>query len=158
MLTETARVVAVEQDGVWVETMRTSTCGTCAAQKGCGHGILNRISEGHRSLIRVLPGQVSANECRVDDEVRISIPEEVILKGSFVVYILPVLLTLIGAALASSVLPQSPDIASIFGALGGFILGFALVRWHAWIHRQDQSLQPILVEVLHCSAEPVTLA
>ena len=76
MLTETGRVVAVDADGVWVETIRQSTCGSCAAQKGCGHGLMNRISDGHRSLIRALPGRLSAGDCQVDDQVRISMPED----------------------------------------------------------------------------------
>ena len=29
MLTETGRVVAVDDDGLWVETVRRSTCNAC---------------------------------------------------------------------------------------------------------------------------------
>ena len=79
MLTETGRVVGIETDGIWVETIRRSTCGTCSAQKGCGHGLLNRISEGKRGYVRALPGGHSVEDYKVDDQVLISIPEEVIL-------------------------------------------------------------------------------
>ena len=74
MLVETGRVVAVDPDGVWVETIRQSTCGSCAAQQGCGHSLLNRISDGKRSYIRVLSGAQNCEQCRVDDQVRISTP------------------------------------------------------------------------------------
>lgn len=157
MLTETGRVVAVEADGVWVETIRQSTCGSCAAQKGCGHGLMNRISDGHRSLIRALSGQLNASDCRVDDEVRIAIPEEVILRGSLVVYILPLLLMLAGAGIAAAVSLEHSDLAAALGAAGGFALGFALVRWHAHRHRDDRSLQPILVELLQRGTQAVQL-
>ena len=148
MLVETGRVVAVEDDSLWVETIRQSTCGSCAAQKGCGHGLLNRYSDGKRGYIRVLPGSAGTGACAVDDQVRISIPEEVILKGSVVVYVLPLFTMLAGAALAATLFPQHQDQMSALGAAGGFGLGLLLVRWHAWRHRNDRSLQPTLLEVV----------
>jgi sigma-E factor negative regulatory protein RseC len=41
MLTEQARVVALDAETVWVETIRQSSCGSCSARAGCGHGMLN---------------------------------------------------------------------------------------------------------------------
>ncbi len=155
MLLETGRVVAVESDAVWVETIRKTTCGSCAVQKGCGHGLLNRISEGRRSLIRALPGGISPQDCRVDDEVSISIPEEVILRGSMVVYILPLLLMLAGAALGSTMLSANVDLGSALGAVIGIAAGFALVRLHAHRHRDDKNLQPTLVKALQHGAQAV---
>jgi sigma-E factor negative regulatory protein RseC len=158
MMLETGRVVAVESDGVWVETIRKTTCGSCAAQKGCGHGMMNRISEGRRSLIRALPGKVLPADCNVDDEVSISIPEEVILRGSLLVYILPLVAMLLGAWAGAAVLPLGEDAAGGLGAIIGFALGFALVRWHAHLHRNDRSLQPILVAVVRHSTDPLTVS
>ena len=155
MLLETGRVVAVETDAIWVETIRKTTCGSCAAQKGCGHGLLNRISEGHRSLIRALPGGINPQDCRVDDEVSISIPEAVILRGSMVVYILPLLLMLASAALGAKLLSTNVDLGSALGAVAGITLGFVLVRLHAHRHRDDKNLQPTLVKVLHHGTEAV---
>jgi sigma-E factor negative regulatory protein RseC len=157
MLIETGRVVAVDPDGLWVETIRQSTCGTCAAQKGCGHGLLNRLSDGKRGYIRVLPGSRNPQECSVDDQVRISIPEEVILRGSLIVYMLPLACMLAGAATAVGLVPGSQDVLAAIGAAVGFGLGFVLVRWHAWHHRDDRSLQPTLLEVLQPGAAPVTV-
>ena len=158
MLIETGRVVAVEPDGVWVETIRQTTCGSCAAQKGCGHGIVNRIYDGQRSLIRALPGKISPAECTVDDEVQISIPEEVILKGSLVVYILPLLAMMVGAAAGGYAFPAGGDVTAAAGAVAGFALGYLLVRWHARAHRDDRRLQPELVAITGHRPEPVKLA
>jgi sigma-E factor negative regulatory protein RseC len=151
MLTETGRVVAVDTDGLWVETIRQSTCGVCAAQKACGHGLINRMTDGKRSYIRVLPGEQAPAECSVDDQVRISIPEEIILRGSFVAYLLPLICMLGGALLAVGFLPGSEDGAAALGAITGLLIGFAAVRWHAVSHRQDPDYQPVLVEVLRPS-------
>lgn len=148
MLVETGRVVAVEPEALWVETIRQSTCGSCAANKGCGHGLLNRIGDGRTGYVRVLPGPTGTAGCAVDDQVRISIPEQVILRGSLVVYVLPLLFMLGGAAGADGLWPAGSQLASVCGAAVGLALGFAAVRWHAWRHRQDTALQPTVLEVL----------
>lgn len=150
MLVETGRVVAIESDSLWVETIRQSTCGSCAARKGCGHGLLNRYTDGKRGYIRVLPGSGGISECAIDDQVRISIPEDVILRGSLIVYAVPLFSMLGGAALGSSLFSGSgnDDVFAMLGAACGFGLGFALVRWHAWLHRDDRAFQPTFLEVV----------
>ena len=158
MLIETGRVVAVDPAGLWVETIRQSTCGSCQAQKGCGHGLLNRIGDGKRGYIRVWPGDKGPGDCAVDDQVLISIPEEVILRGSLVVYMLPLLCMLGGAAAAVGLLQGSQDLLAALGSVAGFGLGFALVRWHAWHHRHDLSLQPTLLEVVHPLTTPLQIS
>ena len=158
MLLETAHVVALESDSVWVETIRQSSCGTCAAQKGCGHSLLNRISASRRNYIQVFSGALEATQCSVDDHVRISIPEQVIVRGSLVVYMLPLVSMLLGAALASTVFTVNQDLFAIVGALAGFALGVGLVRWHAWRHRSDKSMQPTLVSFVNSSVEFVTVS
>ena len=144
MLTERGEVVAVEPDAVWVETLRQSTCGSCAAQKGCGHGLLNRLGSGRRHYIRVLPGSVQPGECRVGDSVEIALPESVILQGSLMVYLIPLLAMLAGAALAAGQWPAS-DLVALGGAAAGFALGLAGVRLHAARHADDPALQPTLI-------------
>jgi sigma-E factor negative regulatory protein RseC len=152
MLTETGRVVAVDGEGVWVETIRQSTCGSCALRKGCGHGLLNRNADGQYAYIRVLPGRIEATDCRVDDQVRIVIPEEVILRGSLVVYLLPLLFLICGAcigeALATPAFAGSVDLAAMTGALTGLAIGAVLVRRHAQAHQGDRRLQPTLLQRL----------
>lgn len=148
MLTETGRVVAIEPGELWVETIRKSTCGGCAVQKGCGHALINQISDGSRSYVRVLPGKLSPASCAVNDQVRISIPEEVILRGSVVVYMLPLAAMLGGATMAVGLLSGDQDFLAIMGATAGFALGVGAVRWHAWRHRNDASLQPTLLEIV----------
>lgn len=157
MLTETGRVVGIENDGIWVETIRRSTCGTCSAQKGCGHGLLNRISEGRRGYVRALPGHQSVDDYKINDQVVISIPEEVILRGSFIAYILPILSMLAGAMAASHFWVGQQDALAVVGAAGGLALGFTVVRYHGIQHRQDPSFQPTLLRIGAPPAESVTI-
>lgn len=157
MLTESGRVVGLESDGVWVETIRRSTCGTCAAQKGCGHGLLNRIAEGKRGYIRALPGEHPIDYYNIDDQVLISIPEEVILRGSLIAYVIPLVAMLAGALSAFSWLPGNEDLLAVCGALGGLALGFTVVRWHGTRHRRDPDFQPVLLRVISPTVGAVTL-
>ncbi|MCB1700709.1 MAG: SoxR reducing system RseC family protein [Pseudomonadales bacterium] len=162
MLIETGRVVALEDGALWVETIRQSTCGSCAANKGCGHGLLNRIADGRTGYVRVLSGAVAAEQCAVDDQVRIGIPEQVILRGSMLIYMLP-LVCMLAAASALQVLwpatgPGAPEWAAIGGAVIGLAIGFSLVYWHAWRHSNDRDLQPTLLAVLPRATLPVRLA
>lgn len=158
MLTETGRVVALEADGLWVETIRKSTCGTCAVRKGCGHGLLNRMADGKRGYIRVLPGDQCLDDIRVNDQVLVGIPEEVILRGSFVAYVLPLLGMLMGALAAASWLEEHADLSALMGAIAGLGLGFLLVRWHGSRHRHDPAYQPILQGAVGSLAVPAELS
>ncbi len=159
MLTETARVVAVEDESLWVETIRKSTCGTCAARKGCGHGLLNRIGDGKGGYVRVLQSsQLAAADCQVDDQVLIAIPEEVILRGSLIVYMLPLAFMLAGAALASVLFPFAQDNAALLGAFLGLSMGFLVVRLHARRNRHNQSYQPTLLEKVSAPPQAIGVA
>lgn len=150
MLTETGRVVAVEDDSLWVETIRQSTCGSCSVQKGCGHGLLNKIGDGRRNLVRVLLDDHNPTLFAVDQSVRIAIPEQVLLKSSFIAYVLPLLLMLVLASwIPSMVSAEYGDLAAAGGAALGLMLGVLLIRLHAWHHRRDPDLQPKLLGLAH---------
>jgi sigma-E factor negative regulatory protein RseC len=157
MLSETGRVVAVEADALWVETIRLSTCGSCAARKGCGHALLDRGAAGRRGRIRILPGRLAISQFRIDDLVLIAIPDEIILRGSLIAYGLPLLGMLAGAFAAVSVLPASTDLAAVPGAIAGLLLGYALVRRHGLRHSRDPAFQPVLQGLAPSLVQAVTL-
>jgi len=145
VLTETGRVVAVEGSTVWIETIRQSVCGTCVAQKGCGHGLLNQLGDGRRSYLQLSSSSFPGDTFSVDDQVSIGIPEQLMLQGSFVVYLLPLLTMLLAAAVSSVLAPQLADVATIAGAMAGLLFGVFLVRMHSRYHRDNSSLQPCLL-------------
>lgn len=159
MLTEAARVVAVDDGGLWVETVRRSTCNACSVRQGCGHGLLERLREGQRGLVWVLPGKASLANCAVGDEVSIGIPESLLLRASLLLYCLPLLTLLLGAGLAAALFSESADAAAMLGAVAGLLCGLALVRWHAWRHRGDPAMHPVLLgPVLQGATAPLVSA
>ena len=88
--------------------------------------------------------------CHVDDVVEIGIPEALMVKGALLVYLLPIVLMLLGAALASNnaallaLIPEDP--AAMLGALTGFVSGLLISKFNSLRHRQDPSLNPRLLK------------
>lgn len=143
MITETGKVVAVENDCLWVETIQRSTCQSCAAEKGCGQSLVAKWG-GHTSYLRVLLEGRSQDNYKLHDEVTIGVPEEVVANGSLFVYLVP-LITLVLATLLGNALGFSEG-ATILTAAAGFLLGGGVVRWHSVKTRSDSRLQPVLID------------
>lgn len=140
---EEGRIVALGDDCIWVETSRQSTCTACTARKGCGQTLLNRIHPGYQHFVRVLlePGQRQGLE--VGDRVEVSVPDDVVLKASLIVYFVPLLLLLVGTVGAGALFGS--DAYAVAGAAAGLACGAALVRLHAHLTRNDRRIQPRLV-------------
>ena len=145
MLTEAGKVVAVEPGWLWVETIRRSTCGSCAAAKGCGHGIMNRMTEGSRSYLKLSTAAFPEDCFKVDDQVAIAIPERLLLDSALIVYGVPLAATLGCAALAAALLPDASDADTALGAALGFLAGLSLIRLHSWWFRHNSEMQPRLI-------------
>ncbi len=145
MITEAGRVVVVEADCLWVETIQRSTCSSCAAEKGCGQGIAARFG-AHSSYLRVLLEGRDANQYRVDDEVTIGIPDDVVANSSLIVYLTPLVGLIAGVLLGDGLFEVEAGV--VVTALLGFAGGAALVRVYSHLRRHDRRFQPFLVDGL----------
>lgn len=134
MIEETAWVVDREGDYVWVEAERKSTCGQCAAQKGCGTGALATVL-GRRPMRMKARNTVDA---RVGDQVVIGLQEAALIKGSIAVYLMPLVAMMLAAMAGQGLAPQfgfaDPDKASIVWGMTGLGLGFL------WVWRFGRSI------------------
>ncbi len=130
MIEETAHVVAAKGDNAWVETERRSSCGSCSA-KGCGTGALSKVlgTKVQRLEVRNPIG------AQAGETVILGIEEGVLLKGSLMVYILPLALMLVGGLLGETLAPQwesDPEgLSLLFGALGLLLGLFWLRRYNS---------------------------
>ena len=140
MILETGVVVAIEPDGLWVETIQKSACEVCVAEKGCGQKFLSKLA-GKTVSIRVLRNKRSSEEFSVGQSVTIGIPEDVIVMASLLVYLLPIFAAIGGAWLFSS-----SDWQAVGGALGGLVLGGLMVNLHSVRKRDDVRFNPVLIE------------
>ncbi len=127
MICERGRVVAVEGDGLWVETVQQSSCASCSAQKGCGQGLMNSLHDGKRNQIKVACS--SHQHFNIGDEVDIAIPESALLGGAFLMYLLPLFTMLAGMGVFSRYF--AADGMAALGAALGLAAGLVGVRAHS---------------------------
>ena len=145
MLEEQATVVAVENETVWVEVQRQSVCGQCAANKGCGTGVLQKVLGNKRNIFRVI-GELPV---KVGDNVIIGVNENALVKGSLLTYAVPILLIIAFALLGETIAIQSMSInsesMSVVGALIGLVVSVFGLRWHNHKIRNSAQYQAILL-------------
>jgi len=128
MLKEIATVVkAVDQD-LWVRTDSQSGCNGCAASKGCGISLIDKIFSNKPALLHVKNVHVKNDAfAQVGDKVVVGVEENAFLKASLLVYFLP-LVFMIGFALLGHFiyLPATP-VNATFGDNNGVVILFSFM-------------------------------
>lgn len=145
MIEETGQVVDVQGEFAWIEAERTSTCGGCAARKGCGTAAIAKVLGQRRVRLRVL-NRIGAH---VGDSVVVGIAESGLMRGSLAVYAVP-LLGLFAGALAGQLLGRQmfampSDLFSVIGALGGFVAALVWLRRFSRNTAQNADYQPVVL-------------
>lgn len=139
MITETGKVVALDGDKAWVQTIRTSACQSCSAKAGCGQKALASVSGGRANQVLV----ANSPGARVGDEVLLGIDEQSLLRASLMVYGVPLLLMVAFCVVGYQWFGGS-DLSAVIGALSGMAVGFWFVRnWQsgASVHYQPRMLR-----------------
>lgn len=126
MLSESATVVSVEPDGVWVEARAKSQCGDCQARKGCGHSLLDALFARSNRLKAYSGNGYLLQGLKAGDPVTIGVPEQAVLAGSLLLYLFPLLTMLLPALLFS--VAGAPEGLIIVAAATGFALGLFILR------------------------------
>ncbi|MFT4651322.1 MAG: sigma-E factor negative regulatory protein RseC [Porticoccaceae bacterium] len=157
MIFETGTVVSKEQGSLWVETIQRTACDACIAEKGCGQSLLSKLT-GKTNRIRVLSGNHAVESVVLGQSVTIGIPEHVIVKGSLLVYIVPILMAVVGAwLLGSEIKTVEQDLLSISGATVGLLLGGLLVKLRSKKTNGDPNLNPVLSDISVNCSDPISV-
>lgn len=145
MVEESARVLKVEGDVVWVQAIAKSACGSCQAQKGCGHSLLAKTGQKQIDL----PVDRNGIHVQENDQVIIGVPEQAILRSSLLMYGTPLIAMIIVAMVAS--LFGIEEKLSVLLAFTALVLGFVWVnrhakslnfaQWHPRLMRKAQSVE-----------------
>jgi sigma-E factor negative regulatory protein RseC len=121
MLEQTAEVIKTAADGIWVQAVEPSGCGTCGGQ-GCSS---RRIAELFQRKPRLFVVDCDLS-LAPGDRVVVGIARGSVLKSAWRVYGLPLVLMLAGALLAQAVQPG--DGAALVGLLLGGVVGWLAAR------------------------------
>jgi sigma-E factor negative regulatory protein RseC len=127
MISTPVRVIAIKDRVAQVEASAQSGCGGCASREACGVSGLGKYFSARRKTIAV----PCDGALRAGDEVQLQMDEGDLIKAGLLAYLLPCVLAVSGAALAS---PQG-DAAAALGAAAGAVTGLLLARWSGWAPR-----------------------
>ena len=131
MLEQTAEVIRTASDGVWVQAVEPSGCGTCGGQGCSSRRIAELFQRKPRNFLvdcdlALAPG----------DRVVVGIADGSVLRSALRAYGLPLALMLVGALLAQAVQPGDGS------ALAGMLVG-AAVGWLAG--RGGRAARPVVL-------------
>jgi len=145
MIEENAQVVRIQDDEVWVETQRSSSCASCSAEKGCGTATLSKVLGKRHNVVRVL----STIPLGVGDQVVIGIREQALVRGSLAVYAVPILLLLLGALAgelgAEQFVWENAELASVTLGISGLLAGLVWLRRFTRGIQNDPNFQPLVL-------------
>jgi len=144
MIEEHGRVVATDPGLAWVETIRQSACDSCSAKSGCGHSALAKLGQSAVHMQALCDISVS-----VGDQVVVGVPEEIMVKSSFLAYLMPLLSMMVFGLLADAAGAQ--DLMTALAGLAGLGAGFALLRWHFHQNQHDDRYQPVVLRRVYGS-------
>lgn len=126
MLEMRAIVIQVEGEDASVQPLDTGGCGHCSSEGGCGSGTLTKLFCSNKPRHFKVRNKAGA---KVGDEVQVSVPDGVLLRGAMKMYILPLILLLAGGIAGANLAEEAGrDAYAVAGAVGGLLLGFILAR------------------------------
>ncbi len=144
MIEETVQVLSVENDSLWVEGVQRSACQSCAVQQGCGQGLLAKFNLRPVRLQVSLDGR-NAKSFQVGQNVTIGIADHVVVRGSLLIYLFPLLMLLSGIWLGEKIFVN--ELAAIIcGLLGLLCGGFFSGRFSKNV-KQKSKLQACLLDM-----------
>ena len=140
MSAERGVVEKVEPGWAWVKTKRSSACSSCASRSHC-------LTQGTDQ--RVVKAQNTA-QAKKGDEVELYLSSGTKLKGTAIVYLLPVLGIFVGAFSAgplSEVLGLNPSLGMVVFTIAGLVSAVFLMRHLANRMATNQSLTPVVKRI-----------
>lgn len=134
MLEIRAVVIQVHGDGALVQPLDGGGCGHCSSEGGCGSGTLSKTFCSDKPRSFEVRNEVRA---KVGDEIQISLPDGVLLRGAVKMYVLPLILLLAGAFSGVYLAGDAAlrDACAVAGAVVGLVSGFAMAKWSPGIGR-----------------------
>ncbi len=144
MIEEEAQVIEVDGNKLILQAQTQSACGSCSANKGCGTSLLAKVIG--RKFTR-FQAQNNVNAV-VGDTVIVGIPEDALLKGSLVMYAVPVMGMLLFALLADYALAasvESRDLMIAVSAIMGLAFGSLISKSYFQRPSNIQLFSPVVL-------------
>lgn len=142
MPTEEGRVLRTDKDSAWIQTIRSASCEGCQSRHAChtlGGGGNDRAVEAINTI-----------GAREGDQVVVEFSAASLMKGTFLIYMFPILCLLLGAGIGVKLAPIIGWDASALPALmgfGAFVLSILLVVLLGNRLAQKEAYKPKIIRV-----------
>ena len=145
MIYERGKVVRIDETGqetkTWVQVERSSACNGCKEKNKCS------VHSGTHSEVAAI-NEVGAS---VGDIVEIAMQSNIFLKTSFLVYIIPVIMLLVGAGTGMAIAPKfgfNPNVSSVVFGLGFMGCTFIVLKLLDKINTDNKGLMPSIIKII----------
>lgn len=116
MATEQGIVIKTDSGAAWVKTVKSGNCAGCSARGSC-----HTMGGNDQMEVKAI-NEVGA---KVGDRIILSFKTSSLLKASFLLYVFPILLLIVGAAIGQEIAPRFDFDPSGLAAIMGFSFFFA---------------------------------
>ena len=143
MATEQGVVVKTDAGAAWVKTSKTGACEGCSARGSC-----HSFGSDEEMEVKVI-NEVGA---KVGDRIIMSFETGSLLKATFLVYMFPILLLIIGAVIGQETASYLNFNPSGFAAVTGFSLFFAallIIRIKANQLAKKKEYRPKIIKIVN---------
>ncbi len=140
MITENGIVTQANSETAWIKTTRSAACESCSSKDSCGTN-----HHGSQEMIVTVKNTLSVEK---GDPVVVGIESKPMLYLSFLLYVFPILLLVIGAVIGDSIAPSLNLDKPLSAMLLGFTcfgVAFLIVRKKQAVLSEKDEYKPFLV-------------
>ena len=141
MATEQGLVTKIGFDTAWVKTTKTESCKACAARESC-----HTLGGGKETEVEV----INTVGAKAGDTVVLGFEDASLLKASFLIYIVPILAMMMGAAIGEKMAVIYHLDFTATSAILGFLflfLSFLPLRWLGARLAKKEQYRPKIIRI-----------
>jgi sigma-E factor negative regulatory protein RseC len=143
MATEQGIVIKTDSRAAWVKTIKSGNCAGCSAKGSC-----HAMGASDEMAVKV----INEAGAKVGDRIVLSFKTSSLLKATFLLYVFPILLLIIGAVVGQEMAPKFDLNPSGFSAIMGFSFFFAsllIIKTTANKLARKNEYRPKIIKILN---------
>ncbi len=143
MVTEEGVVTSATSSMAWIKTVRSKACDSCDAKDSC------HSQDPSRDMLIQVNNTINA---KTGDRVVLGFQTAPLLKLSFMLYVFPIILMIIGAAAGQTAAPAletDPTLTSVLSGLASFGIAFGVIRLAGNRLAGKTEYRPFLIRILN---------
>jgi sigma-E factor negative regulatory protein RseC len=140
MITEKGIVTQANSHTAWIKTIRSAACESCSSKDSCGTS-----HHGSQEMTVTVKNTLGVEK---GDSVVIGIESKPMIYLSFLLYVFPIILLVIGAVIGDSLAPSlemNRSLLSMVIGFSGFAIAFFIVRKKQAAMSKKDKYKPFLV-------------